>query len=470
MSAGKRLAKRSIVGTRICAPMRETSQYSPGVIIGSKNPDELHCFNNCHTGITPNSKYVVRFETGETREFSESELVGPGFGNVSSLKLRTGQKVFVTHNGREISGNVVYHRPQIDEVLINIPPTPGSNEIPFDVTKKLDEVRLLESRKSARLQEQDFDFARLVADRKRNQQTASIDVPRSSTMSRKRRPSSGSLFQPVMLQAGGDGEMDECAAALVLMSLHSGSPKSPHWVDNNVGMISSSWSSSSSSGASSWFGSASNQSVVGSLGAVSSPGELHFNSNSPTPSSSDEGVESDIGDWEEPRRKRKKIFKCTFPGCTMIKERCLDIEGHVRAAHLGGNQSSADDREEEFYYTEIEVSLDLPSSPASFGGSSSNGLGMAFSPTMSHMDMARPWSQDPEYKLNQQQLQLQHHQRKSPSGNTHLNPKKRASPKSSPVRRPRGDTKKCRKVYGMERRENWCTQCRWKKACTRFGD
>jgi len=48
------------------------------------------------------------------------------------------------------------------------------------VTKKLDEVRLLESRKSARLQEQDFDFARLadVAERKRREQTASIDVPR----------------------------------------------------------------------------------------------------------------------------------------------------------------------------------------------------------------------------------------------------------------------------------------------------
>jgi len=48
---------------------------------------------------------------------------------------------------------------------------------------------------------------------------------------------------------------------------------------------------------------------------------------------------------------------------------------------------------------------------------------------------------DPEYKLSQLQLQ-----RKSPNGNTHLNPKKRLSPKSSPVRRPRGDTKKCRKV------------------------
>ena len=28
----------------------------------------------------------------------------------------------------------------------------------------------------------------------------------------------------------------------------------------------------------------------------------------------------------------------------------------------------------------------------------------------------------------------------------------------------------CRKVYGMEQRELWCTQCKWKKACTRFGE
>ena len=25
-----------------------------------------------------------------------------------------------------------------------------------------------------------------------------------------------------------------------------------------------------------------------------------------------------------------------------------------------------------------------------------------------------------------------------------------------------------RQVYGMEHREQWCTQCKWKKACTRF--
>lgn len=32
----------------------------------------------------------------------------------------------------------------------------------------------------------------------------------------------------------------------------------------------------------------------------------------------------------------------------------------------------------------------------------------------------------------------------------------------------RHDVKKCRKVYGVINRNLWCTQCRWKKACTRF--
>jgi hypothetical protein len=40
----------------------------------------------------------------------------------------------------------------------------------------------------------------------------------------------------------------------------------------------------------------------------------------------------------------------------------------------------------------------------------------------------------------------------------------------SPGRRQRGENKKCRKVYGMDNRDAWCTQCKWKKACSRFGD
>lgn len=45
------------------------------------------------------------------------------------------------------------------------------------------------------------------------------------------------------------------------------------------------------------------------------------------------------------------------------------------------------------------------------------------------------------------------------------------SPKPMQIgRKVRGDGKKCRKVYGMERRDLWCTSCRWKKACQRFPD
>ncbi|KYO30105.1 SLC2A4 regulator isoform C [Alligator mississippiensis] len=46
-----------------------------------------------------------------------------------------------------------------------------------------------------------------------------------------------------------------------------------------------------------------------------------------------------------------------------------------------------------------------------------------------------------------------------------------AAPKpASGTRKPRGEAKKCRKVYGMENRDMWCTACRWKKACQRFVD
>ncbi|KAG9332622.1 hypothetical protein JZ751_014720 [Albula glossodonta] len=41
---------------------------------------------------------------------------------------------------------------------------------------------------------------------------------------------------------------------------------------------------------------------------------------------------------------------------------------------------------------------------------------------------------------------------------------------STGARKPRGEAKKCRKVYGMEKKDMWCTACRWKKACQRFTD
>lgn len=42
--------------------------------------------------------------------------------------------------------------------------------------------------------------------------------------------------------------------------------------------------------------------------------------------------------------------------------------------------------------------------------------------------------------------------------------------RTSPTKRVRGESRKCRKVYGMDKKDAWCTQCKWKKACTRFLD
>merc|ERR1711920_1096806 len=35
-------------------------------------------------------------------------------------------------------------------------------------------------------------------------------------------------------------------------------------------------------------------------------------------------------------------------------------------------------------------------------------------------------------------------------------------------RRVRGERKKCRAVFGVENKSQWCKACIWKKACTRF--
>ncbi|XP_011642704.1 zinc finger protein 704-like isoform X2 [Pogonomyrmex barbatus] len=184
------------------------------------------------------------------------------------------------------------------------------------------------------------------------------------------------------------------------------------------------------------------------------------------------------------------VFKCTWPGCLEIKATVACIEEHVRQSHLGpkkskGCDSEEDDmsvHEEEFYYQ--EVAADHMSSP----------------PTMSHRDMARPPHEDPEY---QKQLRLETTPAPSnyienvmvgvrepsnaftisqspgtPNKHIKLSPRPlqachqqnmtASTGKPSSPRRTRSDVKKCRKIYGMDARDLWCTQCRWKKACTRF--
>merc|ERR1711976_881766 len=130
----------------------------------------------CEDRLSEN-KYSVRFEENrKVREFRESEIIGPGFQTITNSKLRAGQVVYITYQNREVQGTVLHHRPNIDQVhiqLLNFGP---------EVIKKLEDVRLLESRKSARLiGHGNTDFSKLadfniVHERKRLNSESASDI------------------------------------------------------------------------------------------------------------------------------------------------------------------------------------------------------------------------------------------------------------------------------------------------------
>ena len=171
MFGTRRLAKRSIIGTRVCAPWTD-GRFYPGII------------QSTQTWPNGEQAYTVYFDDGFARTFMDKDLVGPGFQNTSYLTLKFGQKVFLTHNSREFTGVVDKHDVDNDEITITITGLGLEEGASSQVVKKLDDVRLIESRKSARLQDCDTDYSRL-ADMHRSSQDPNkkrtvshvIDVP-----------------------------------------------------------------------------------------------------------------------------------------------------------------------------------------------------------------------------------------------------------------------------------------------------
>ncbi|KAK6633392.1 hypothetical protein RUM43_000960 [Polyplax serrata] len=151
MSTGKRLAKRSIIGTRVCAKWKDGIFYS-GVI------QEVHtpCENPWDVNVlqqTPETTYKVLFDgipiatalasiehniyngfentkIRAVEDFTEYQLIGagfqslPGYHSLTGATLQPGQKLYLTYNGREVSGIVLSHRAEEDEVTVRIHP-PG---------------------------------------------------------------------------------------------------------------------------------------------------------------------------------------------------------------------------------------------------------------------------------------------------------------------------------------------------------
>lgn len=120
MSTGKRLAKRSIIGTRVVA-LREDGLFHSAVIHAVKSTKEEG----------GEAKYSVRFDDSRAVSvYADSELIGPGFQSLQSAILQAGQKVFLTFNGREVTGEVRLHDTAADEVEVVICP-PG-HEVSFN--------------------------------------------------------------------------------------------------------------------------------------------------------------------------------------------------------------------------------------------------------------------------------------------------------------------------------------------------
>ncbi|XP_053281922.1 zinc finger protein 395a isoform X1 [Pleuronectes platessa] len=227
----------------------------------------------------------------------------------------------------------------------------------------------------------------------------------------------------------------------------------------------------------------------------------------------DEGLEMDLEPFDEPapRRRRNSVkvaYRCLWPACGKVLTTVVGIKRHIRTTHLcrGSEHERCSRSEEDFYYTEVNP-RQSPPQPIPVGPAPS-------SPTISPAPPSPPPSTAPPSPPSLTDDTLS---RSAPSSSGHIwqvhsehsyqahvvseaasnvtSCRWTAPPstchsrqglafrvrsvsvgeqwlqhQSAPCRRIRGEAKKCRKVYGIEHRDQWCTACRWKKACQRFLD
>jgi len=139
MFSGRRPGKRSIVGTRVCARFAG-GFYQPGVIsaIQTAAPWEAAVVD----------RYMVEFDDGSRQTFDGVDIVGSGFQTVTRDRLGVGQTVFITHNGREVEGSIEQVNSGDDVVMVSLMDNSCSSVL---VAVRTEDVRLLKSRRSARL-------------------------------------------------------------------------------------------------------------------------------------------------------------------------------------------------------------------------------------------------------------------------------------------------------------------------------
>ncbi|KYO30104.1 SLC2A4 regulator [Alligator mississippiensis] len=329
-------------------------------------------------------------------------------------------------------------------------------------------------------------------------------------------PQSAYIPVPRQRKLSGKARIDEVMAAAVLTSLStsplvlanppsafSPEPGCEAWKDGPA-MSSSYSSSSNNSGDWSWDLPSDRSTPSTPSPPLPSDAAKSFLPAAPLDDSTEETEATHFLFGDPIPRKRKNstkvMFKCLWKSCGKVLSSSSGMQKHIRIVHLGRKADlDQSDGEEDFYYTELDVNVD----------SLTDGLSSLtpVSPTSSvppafpvpEVQTAPPLLVKPEVSLvsplshsaptNLCHVQTDHAYQGCltairpvgvgdkrpqiphlPVIKPHV-PAAPAAPKpASGTRKPRGEAKKCRKVYGMENRDMWCTACRWKKACQRFVD
>ncbi|XP_029452048.1 zinc finger protein 395 isoform X2 [Rhinatrema bivittatum] len=488
----KRLGKRSLLGARVCTPSSVAEGALSAGQVAAWQPEVAGA-------VCP-----LSVEDGRYKELQEEGAGTMCLSGLSRFKLYPGQKVCITHNGHPCLGLVEQHNHVDDEVTVFLP-VQG-----LRACRKMEDVRLAEMPLPAAPEHCTAVHPQATP----RSVSCSIDVP-------KRRSDAV--------------EMDEMMAAMVLTTL-SCSPliQSPPcnesiqasqaacdlWKES--GDVSDSGSSTTSGH---WSGGS----------GISTPSPP-YNQASPKYSGeafgsppADEGFETDpdpfLLDEPAPRKRKNSVkimYKCLWPNCGKLLRSIVGIKRHVKTQHLGdGADSDQRKREEDFYYTEVQVKeeaepcrspgmvtaapasviqqaparpkvppvellpaeLPLPSTlshsaPSSFWHIQADHAYQALPsiqiPVSPHIFTSISWAAAAPTTLppalspiRSRSLSFSDQQPSAVKSHLIVTSPPRAH---SGTRKVRGEAKKCRKVYGIEHRDQWCTACRWKKACQRFLD
>nr|XP_042704824.1 zinc finger protein 395 isoform X1 [Chrysemys picta bellii]XP_042704825.1 zinc finger protein 395 isoform X1 [Chrysemys picta bellii] len=561
----RRLGKRSLLGTRVSTPSSLADR-----MLGTAQIPTLQA------ELSRVSSHLASYEGGRCKEQGEESSTMPSFPNLNRLQLHPGQRmvdqsrssedltlltketsflsrlsfcfihllclvitphckligVYVTYNGQECAGLVEQHSQLNDEVQVLL-------EVQgVHTCWKTEDVRLAEMQRSP---------------------PPTLPMDHSPATAMDQSPATGSVQRSVSRnidvpkrKLDAAVEMDEMMAAMVLTSL-SCSPvvQSPPSRESSMPASQAACDSWKESGDVSDSGSSTTSGHWSGGSDISTPSPPHpeaspkYSSEALSSPQADDGFETDsdpfLLDEPAPRKRKnsvKVMYKCLWPNCGKVLRSIVGIKRHIKTQHLGdGADSDQRRREEDFYYTEVQVkeeaapesatsptfgsspivlqqalakpealALDqatleshLPNSALSQSAPSSfwhiqadhayqclsSGLGLLCAvyvyalpsiqiPVSPHIFTSISWaaatSTIPSLSpVRSRSLSFSEHQQPTPMLKSHLIV---ASPPRAPsgTRKVRGEAKKCRKVYGIEHRDQWCTACRWKKACQRFLD